>query len=508
MRAGGILEPTGGGRRASPSTIPAQPARLCAAATRRSMAWQLQSIHEPGPRTVEHIIGRHELAGALRICRDEDDFGVIRNYLERSACSCWSTSTTGMAPAGWPRAGCTHCIKPQRPGLPAGELRPGLSRIIEADQQVRAAKRLRWSSTPVPGEIMLSSPLPRAGRPPALYRCLRAGLAAGLLAVSLPACKDKPDTPRLLAEAQSYQKKGDSKAAVIQLKNVLQADPEHPAARALLGDFYLEGGDVPSAEKEYRRARQAGMPDLEVLPRIARVMLLQQQFDAVLTTLPEKPASADLMAWRAYALLGLNRRADAVELLNAALATQEGNSLALMGRARLALMDNDTARARALADQTLALHPQDVDALRFRADLLRVQGKPAEARASYEQILKLRPADLQTRIDIASLLIQDGKFADAKAQLARARAVSPASLPLVFTQALLDFREQRYSAALEQLQLVLRAAPDYMPAVLLAGAVQYELNNNIQAEQHLRHFLESMPGHLYGSKLRSHCWGR
>jgi stage V sporulation protein R len=32
---------------------------------------------------VEHIIGRHELAGALRICRDEDDFGVIRNYLER-----------------------------------------------------------------------------------------------------------------------------------------------------------------------------------------------------------------------------------------------------------------------------------------------------------------------------------------------------------------------------------------------------------------------------------------
>ena len=329
----------------------------------------------------------------------------------------------------------------------------------------------------------------------------RAALLAALLATCLPACKDKPDAPRLIAEAQAYQKKGDSKAAVIQLKNVLQANPEHTTARALLGDFYLEGGDVPSAEKEYRRARQAGMADADILPRLARVMLLQQQFEAVLATLPDKPPSAHLMAWRAYALLGLNRRAEASQFLEAALAREEGNRLALLGQARLALLENDAPRALALADRTLARHPEHVDALRFRADLLRVQGKPAEARASYEQILKLRPADLQTRIDIASLLIQDGKYADAKAQLARARAISPASLPLVFTQALLDFREQRYSGALEQLQLVLRAAPEYMPAVLLTGAVQYELNNNVQAEQHLRHFLENLSGHLYGSKL-------
>lgn len=342
---------------------------------------------------------------------------------------------------------------------------------------------------------MLNATLPRAAH------AIRSALLASLLAACLPACKNKPDAPRLIAEAQAYQKRGDTKAAVIQLKNVLQAAPEHSAARALLGDVYLEGGAVPSAEKEYRRARQAGMAEADILPRLARVMLLQQQFEGVLATLPANPPTADLMALRAYALLGLNRRADASALLDTALTKQESNSLALLGQARLALMGNDAPRALELAGQALARHPEDVDALRFRADLLRVQGKPADARAAYERILRLRPADLQTRIDIASLLIQDGKYADAKAQLVQARALSPASLPLVFTQALLDFREQRYKTALEQLQLVLRAAPEYMPAVLLAGAVQYELNNNTQAEQHLRHFLENLSGHLYASKL-------
>lgn len=325
--------------------------------------------------------------------------------------------------------------------------------------------------------------------------------SAALLAACLPGCTGKPDAPRMMAEAQQYQQKGDIKAAIIQLKNVLQADPDHAGARALLGDYYLEGGDLQSAEKEYRRARQARLADADILPRLARVMLLQQQYPEVLATLPDDGKAPDLMALRAYALLGLNRRSDAAQLLDAALANQAGNSVALLGKARLALLNGDPARAIEHTEQALARHPADVDNLRFKADLLRMQGKPAAARACYEHILKLRPADLQTRIDIASLLIQSGNYAEAKQQLAKAHAVSQGGLALDFTQALLDFREQKYPAALERLQLVQRGAPDYMPGVLLAGAVQFELNNNVQAELLLRRFLESQSGHLYASKL-------
>lgn len=326
-------------------------------------------------------------------------------------------------------------------------------------------------------------------------------LGAALLAASLPACTSKPDAPTLMAEARDYQSKGDIKAAIIQLKNVLQANPDHASARAMLGDYYLEGGDVQSAEKEYRRARQVRLADAEILPRLARVMLLQQQYAEVLATLPADTRSPNLMALRAYAMLGLNRRGEAGQLLDAALALQNDNSAALLGKARLALLDGEPARAMGYADQALARHPADVDNVRFKADLLRVQGKPAEARGRYEQILKMRPADLQTRIDIASLLIQAGDYAQAKQQLAKARAIAQGSLALEFTQALLDFREQKYPAALERLQLVQRGAPDYMPAVLLTGAVQYELNSNTQAEQQLRRFLEHLSGHLYASKL-------
>jgi putative PEP-CTERM system TPR-repeat lipoprotein len=330
---------------------------------------------------------------------------------------------------------------------------------------------------------------------------LPAALSAALFLSCLAACSRTADTASLIAEARSYQQKGDSRAAVIQLKNVLEREPDNAAARALLGDYYLEGGDVLSADKEFRRARQAGMAPDEILPRVARVMLMQQQYQQVLDELPKDSALPAFLTLRAYALLGLNRRPDATALLDRVLSTHPGDSMALLGKARLALLDGAPRQALDHAQAALDHHPGDVDSLHFKGDLLRAQGTLAQARACYEQILKNQPGNLQAQLDIATMLLQSGNYTDAKAQLAAARRTAPGSPLVDYTQALLEFRLKNYLAALEQLQRLLRVLPDYMPAVLLAGAVQYELGNNPQAEQHLRRFLEHAPGHLYAGKL-------
>jgi putative PEP-CTERM system TPR-repeat lipoprotein len=330
---------------------------------------------------------------------------------------------------------------------------------------------------------------------------LPAALSAAMLLSCLAACSRTADTASLIAEARSHQQKGDSRAAVIQLKNALEREPNNAAARALLGDYYLEGGDVLSADKEFRRARQAGMAPAEILPRVARVMLMQQQYQQVLDELPRDSALPAVLILRAYALLGLNRRPDATVLLDRVLSTQPGDSMALLGKARSALLDGAPRQALDYAQAALDHHPGDVDSLRFKGDLLRAQGTLAQAHACYEQILKNQPGNLQARVDIATMLIQSGNFPDAKAQLTAARRIAPGSPLVEYTQALLEFRLKNYAAAQEQLQRLLRVLPDYMPAVLMAGAVQYELGHNIQAEQHLQRFLDHAPGHLYAGKL-------
>ncbi len=86
-------------------------------------------------------------------------------------------------------------------------------------------------------------------------------LTAFALAVSLaalPGCSKEASSQKSLALAKQAQAKGDTKAAVIDLKNALQKDPENRDARLLLGKLYDEMGDGASAEKELREASRLG----------------------------------------------------------------------------------------------------------------------------------------------------------------------------------------------------------------------------------------------------------
>ncbi|SFU58650.1 XrtA/PEP-CTERM system TPR-repeat protein PrsT [Pseudoduganella namucuonensis] len=336
---------------------------------------------------------------------------------------------------------------------------------------------------------------------PPLPPSLRAALAAALIASTLPACKHGADPDHLVAGAREYQRKGESKAAVIELKNALQHAPGHGAARMLLGDVYLDSGDVLSADKEFRRARELGAPAAEALPRLARTMLLQQQYEETLALMPAEGGAPELLALRGYALLGLHRRNEAAALFEQALSRQPGHVAALLGKARLALQVQDAAQAHAHVDAALAARPVDPDALRMKGDLLRMDGKLDQALARHLEIIKNLPGNLQARVDAAGIQIEAGRHAEAKAMLAAARKIAPGGLQVIYTQALLNFREKNLHGALEHLQLVLRAAPDHLPSLLLAGAVQYELNNGAQAEQYLGRFLQAEPGHLYAGKL-------
>ena len=73
---------------------------------------------------------------------------------------------------------------------------------------------------------------------------------------SSPVAPDNPE--KLVASAKESLAKNDRSAAVIQLKNALQKNPDLGEARLLLGKALLEQGDLAAAEKELRRARELG----------------------------------------------------------------------------------------------------------------------------------------------------------------------------------------------------------------------------------------------------------
>ena len=326
-------------------------------------------------------------------------------------------------------------------------------------------------------------------------------VSALLLLGAAGGCGKTETSASLVADARQFIAKGDSKAAVIQLKNALVKNPSDADARLTLGQLYLDTGDIPSAEKELRKAIELGAPKDKAVPALANALMLQQQYQKVLDESAAVVADADMLALRADATAGLGKADQAAEMYKQALAAKPGHAGALIGLARQALTRKDVAEANRLADEVVKSNPSDATAWMFKGDLLRAQAKGAEALAAYDQVLKLKPNHRSAHLERAFVGIAEGKFDAAKADLDAARKITPNALMVSYAQALLDFTQGKHAAAKETLQKILRVAPEHMPSVLMAGAVEHALGSMPQAEQHLRKYLAAMPEHRYARKL-------
>ncbi|HEX8785011.1 MAG TPA: XrtA/PEP-CTERM system TPR-repeat protein PrsT [Telluria sp.] len=319
---------------------------------------------------------------------------------------------------------------------------------------------------------------------------------------SLSACH-RESTASLLADAQHYQQKGDFKSALIQLKNAVEKSPTDGEARMQLATLEWEMGDVVSADKELHKARSLGIAADRVFPMLAKAMLQQGHAKELLDEIPADQASrsAKLASLRGDALFATGNATEAKQAYDQALALNANEGAALLGLARLAMAQNDRDGAQGFVTQAVSKDPKNPDVWMANASMLRMNGKTDDALAAYDEVLKLNPFDRAAHIEKAYLQISRGKFPEAKAEIDAAAKAAPHNLLVTYTRALYEFAQGKYAASQDLLQSVLKSAPEHMPSILLTGASELNLGLLPQAEQHLRHYLESNPNDIYARKL-------
>src|SRR5258708_29306235 len=84
--------------------------------------------------------------------------------------------------------------------------------------------------------------------------------AISIAVLSFSGCNRVVDytEPERLQRARSFRDEGKLQASVIELKNVLQKNPDNAQARLLLGEVYLDLWQSPNAEKGLLKAKQLG----------------------------------------------------------------------------------------------------------------------------------------------------------------------------------------------------------------------------------------------------------
>ena len=324
-----------------------------------------------------------------------------------------------------------------------------------------------------------------------------------MLAAGLSGCGKTDTSASLMAEAKQYQQKGDSKAALIQLKNAAANSPAEAEVRFQLAALYNQMGDPLSAEKEIRKALSLGADSTRAMPELLKALLSQSRPQDALDESAALAAKGDpdLLAIRGNAYFALDNAAKAKESYEQALAAKPGLVEPMIGLARVALAAPDLDAASRLAEQAISANPKDPAVWLFKGSLLRTQGKLPEAILAYSQAITLKPDHVLALLERAQLEIGTRQFDKAKADIDTATKLGPSAMLVQYTQALLDFTQGKFAAAQESLLKVLRVAPDHLPTILLSGAVELNLGALQQAEKHFRKYLVKFPDNAYAHKL-------
>jgi putative PEP-CTERM system TPR-repeat lipoprotein len=337
-------------------------------------------------------------------------------------------------------------------------------------------------------------------------RTLRQALWLATVVAALGAAGCSRDDPeRLVSSARNYLTQGDTAAAVIQLRNALQQQPENGNARLLLGQALLATRDPIGAQKELRKAMEYGQPADSVLPSLARAMFELGEAGKLVSEFGDRTlggdAEAPFKAMLGEALLQLGRLPEAAAAFSAAIAVDARHVPAQIGFARLLAAQGKLDEANQLIDRIVATHSDQAEAYALQSDLRLAQGDPAGSRQALERALRADPRYLPARYALITMLIDERRFEAAAEQVEQARAVRKGDLQVVYFEGLIALGRNDLSKAREAVQQVLKHVPDHVPSLVLAAAVELQEKQLAPAESYLRRALAIAPEHAGARRM-------
>lgn len=324
------------------------------------------------------------------------------------------------------------------------------------------------------------------------------------LALTLTACGKSPE--QHFQQAQELVQKADYKAAVIELKTVLQKQPDNREARLLLGEIFIRNDAYPEAVKELGKARSLGVPDDRVLPALAKMYVRMGESQKALDLgIPETGLSprslANLHAARAEALLSQGKKAEAELSVRTGIQSDPNQPALMLTQAKLALTDRKKDQAVQFVDHAIQKDPTFAEALYLKAALLESENRPDDAAKIYQQILANNPSQFRAHLAIAGMHLKKGEVEAADQAIEAAEKVAGKAPLVMYARGTLELQRGKPDKASSVLLEVLRLAPDHLPTMLAYAMANYGLGNYEQSINYAGKVLGAAPNNLMAAKI-------
>lgn len=331
------------------------------------------------------------------------------------------------------------------------------------------------------------------------------------LVAAMPAqAKIEPAESRAYYEsALKHIEKNELRAAVIELKNALQRDPQNADARLLLGRVYVRLGEGAAAEKELDAAERYGVAAQRLAVPRGRALLLQGRLEELLAALDpadyEPELEREISLLRAEAEAGLGRLAEARGSYESIAERYPEEGRAELGLARLDLAARHYETADKHAADALAQDPALVEAMLVQAEARRLQGNAESALSLYRRVIDedagLSGRGVRARLGLATALLALQRDEEAGAELQEMQVLG-AEVPLAsYLRALIEIRAGGLEAARRTLEASAPSLEAFVPAQFLFGVTYFAADELETARSWLARHLAAQPQNLQARKI-------
>jgi len=337
---------------------------------------------------------------------------------------------------------------------------------------------------------------------------VRCALLLTMLAASA-ACAPKGEA--LYARAEQSLAKGEARAAVIDLRTLVQDEPRNAKARALLGRALVASGEFSAGEIELQKATDLGAAKTLTFLPACEVLVAKGEFDRALADCkPEVAASGErayLQLVQGRALLGANRAPEAKGQFQAVLAAKPDSLEAMLGLAGATYATDGLAAAIAVLDKGSAAMQARARYWLARAGMSSQGGDYSSAEQAYGRAVELT----RTRPNVSERLMALGGLAEAQihqSKVKEATATAEQMTKLAPNNPMVKQLRAQVAAAAGNLdeartllEEVVAAMPKNYTARTLLGIVDVQQGNLGQAEMHFASVVANRPDDVRAQRL-------
>jgi len=240
-------------------------------------------------------------------------------------------------------------------------------------------------------------------------------IIAAFIVLGLFSCSPKKDNIELISEAKNQFQKEEYSAAIINLKNILKAEPKHAEARFILGDIYFQQDDLANAEESIEKAIKNGYTSLDAVLKLSKIKLTLNKFEEVLTLLDKKAFTNDFdktfaLLLQGQAKVNLDNLKAATKLIKQANKVSSFSIHAMYGNALLLAYNNKADLALDAIEEVINKDKRYTDAWLLKGNLHVSINENKNAAEAYLKYLKLKPKNIAIKVLVAQNFMRSGEY--------------------------------------------------------------------------------------------------